>query len=171
MSHLWVRTDSVWSVFRLGAGRCLLTGEAAVPVEPVGGASEGGVVLLPVGDSAWLLLASRQSNVRINAVPLPLGLRLLSDRDEIQTAWGHHSFYSTEELAEAKSFPGAAQPAFCPRCRQEIERHSRAVRCPGCGIWHHATDSLPCWSYSETCALCSQTTALDAGFRWTPEAL
>ena len=170
MSHLWVKTDSDWSVFWLGTGRCLLTGDAPIPVEGRSATSERGITLLPVGDSAWLLLASRQSDVRINGRALVLGLQLLTDRDEIQTFWGHQLFYSTEELAQVKAFPGAAQPAFCPRCRQEIERDSGAVRCPGCGVWHHATASLPCWSYSETCALCSQTTALDAGFRWTPEA-
>jgi hypothetical protein len=69
-------------------------------------------------------------------------------------------------------YPGAEQPAFCPRCKQRLERADLAVKCPRCRAWHHQSEKFPCWTYDSTCALCQhQLTALDAGYSWTPEEL
>jgi hypothetical protein len=85
---------------------------------------------------------------------------------------GHRCFFSTEELAQIVSFPGLAQTAFCPRCKQKVEPGDPAVVCPHCHAWHHQSEKYPCWTYGATCALCQvQSTALDAGYAWTPEKL
>jgi hypothetical protein len=80
-------------------------------------------------------------------------------------------FYSTERLALVEEFPGANAPAYCPRCKQAIASGHPAVKCPGCGVYYHQSNELPCWTYTDVCALCPQSTALDAGYQWSPEAL
>ena len=119
----------------------------------------------------WALLCPPQSDVRLNGLPVPLGLAVLADRDELRIPGESARFFSTETLARVEACPDTAAHSFCPRCKQAIESGSAAVRCPGCGLWHHSSDDLPCWSYAPTCAGCSQETALNAGFRWTPEEL
>lgn len=118
----------------------------------------------------WLLMAGSKADVRINGVAMPGGLRLLSDRDEIRIGQ-ERFFFSTETLAAAVEFPGASRPVICQRCKDSIVEGTPAVRCPQCGVWHHQTDRLPCWSYADTCASCSQVTDFEAGYRWTPEDL
>ena len=98
-------------------------------------------------------------------------MRVVSDRDEIRIAGKRSLYFSTESLARVEEFSSTGQTLFCPRCKQEIELGSGAVKCPSCGVWHHQTDELNCWSYSEVCALCTQSTDLDAWFQWTPEDL
>jgi hypothetical protein len=121
--------------------------------------------------AGWALLAAPGSPVRVNGRSLTLGIHALRDRDEVALG-AHRVFFSTEELARVVPFPGLAQPAFCPRCKQKIEPGVPAVSCPGCRAWHHQTEKFPCWSYAPTCALCqAQSTALDAGYTWTPEEL
>jgi Zn finger protein HypA/HybF involved in hydrogenase expression len=116
------------------------------------------------------MISSANAGVSINGLPLTVGIRALADRDEIRA--GERAFYfSTESLAQVEDFPGSDNALFCPRCKQEIEKNTSAVRCPACSVWHHQTDELNCWTYAETCALCSQQTDLSAGFRWTPEEL
>jgi len=123
------------------------------------------------GSEAWVLLAGRTTNVRINGAALVLDIRTLRDKDEVSVA-GHRLFFSTEQLACVASFPGAEQAAFCPRCKQRLEREDLAVQCPRCHAWHHQSGKFPCWTYDSTCALCQQQlTALDAGYSWTPEEL
>jgi hypothetical protein len=106
--------------------------------------------------------------VHVNGVALDVGIRVLRDRDELRVG-DARAYYSSESLPVVVAFPGAERPVFCPRCQQEIPPQSAAVRCPACGVWHHQTDELPCWTYAEHCALCDQPTALDGGFRWSPE--
>jgi hypothetical protein len=67
--------------------------------------------------------------------------------------------------------PETPRGMMCPRCRQRIEKETLAVRCPQCGLWHHQSEELPCWTYSSTCAMCPQPSALDAGYQWTPTEL
>lgn len=121
------------------------------------------------GKEAWLLLAA-PGQALVNGQPVWLGLRVLRDRDEIQFTGGGSLFFSTESLARVMDFPGAPKQVFCPRCRDRIEP-GPAVKCPACGVWHHQLGDRPCWTYAETCALCPQPTALNAGFQWTPERL
>lgn len=122
----------------------------------------------PDGDR-WVLLGAPA--VRVNGSPVDTGILVLRDRDEI-CAGAQRLFFSTEQLAVVAPYPGAVRPAFCPRCKLEIESGSPAVACPRCRVWHHQSDDLlPCWTYSGRCALCDQVTALDADFQWTPEEL
>jgi hypothetical protein len=123
--------------------------------------------MTPDGE-AWIILGS--AAVRVNGEPLDVGIRVLRDRDELR-AGDRRAFFSTESLAKIVPFPGGERPTFCPRSRLEITPGSPAVACPQCKVWHHQSEELPCWTYSERCATCDQSTALDAGFRWTPECL
>jgi hypothetical protein len=104
---------------------------------------------------------------------------ILSDRDELRWPVAHDAsgaaphplFFSTERLAAVAPYPAGDRRGSCPRCKQLLTVGDAAVRCPSCGLWHHATDELPCWTYGEHCAACQQVTSLDAGFQWTPEEL
>ena len=116
----------------------------------------------------WLLVGAPA--VRVNGIPLDAGIRVLRDRDELRTG-DDRRFFSVESLAVIAPFPGGERATFCPRCKLEIAPDSPAVRCPQCGVWHHQSDELPCWTYAAHCMLCDHPTALDAGFRWTPEEL
>ena len=118
------------------------------------------------GQENWVLTG----DARVNGMPLLTGIRVLRDRDELEVN-GVHAFFSTETLALVEPMPRGDKRVFCPRCKQGIESESAAVRCPRCRVWHHQSDDLPCWTYAERCALCDQPTALDAGYRWTPEEL
>lgn len=120
-------------------------------------------------DDTWVLFARQGARILVNGLRVDLGILVLSDRDEIRLASGQTVYFSTESLAAVVPYPGDAR-GFCPRCKNEIEAEEPAVRCPGCGLWHHAGER-PCWTYSEQCAACAQHTAPDAGYRWTPEEL
>lgn len=119
----------------------------------------------------WVLLCSDTVEVRVNGAALALGIHLLEDRDAIRLGDGRLFFFSTEELATVRAFPGLERAVFCPRCKLVIEQGSPAVRCPQCRTWHHQSDDLPCWHYADHCALCDQQTAEDNGYRWTPDGL
>lgn len=118
----------------------------------------------------WVLVSAGKAGVRINGMPVFMGIRVLQDQDEICVA-GERVFFSTERLAHVDAFPGDESPIFCPRCKQLIPRGSPVVRCPQCQVFHHQSEELPCWTYSNTCALCGQSTTLDASYRFTPEDL
>jgi hypothetical protein len=178
MPHFWFANGAgKWGIQSLAGESCL--GESTEhdvqftpPVDQPGLAE---IRLLPpeaAGVSpSWTLLGGRDATVRVNGEPLVLGVRVLRDRDEISFA-GHRCFFSTEELVRIVSFPGLAQPAYCPRCKQKMEVGESAVACPHCHAWHHQTEKFPCWTYDTTCALCQlHSTALDAGYAWTPEIL
>jgi hypothetical protein len=138
----------------------------------------------PVAGSEWGVLVPRDESLRINGEEVLLGLRVLSDRDELSTVDASQPstrwYFSTEEVVQVVPFPGSDHITRCPRCKQGIEAGAPAVHCPNpqCGAWHHQISAghekhreRECWTYATKCALCSQTTALDAGFRWTPEEL
>lgn len=122
----------------------------------------------PGGQERWALCCP-PNGIRVNGDPVWLGLRILKDHDELRLETGERLFFSTERLAEIVPFPGGPRPVHCPRCHKLIEPGQLAVLCPGCQTWHHQTTDLPCWTYDERCALCPQSTALDAGLIWTPE--
>ena len=171
MAHLWTRSDAgngEWTVVALaGDGVDLTVGDSGVSPSAT-------VILRRVGGAAqdaWALLAAREARVRVNGVPVQLGIIVLADRDEIRWPPDCTRFFSTEQQPTVVPYPADAGRGFCPRCKQAIPAGEAAVRCPGCGLWHHASDALPCWTYGEHCAACAEPTALDAGFRWTPEEL
>jgi hypothetical protein len=120
---------------------------------------------------AWVLVAPPDFGIRLNGEPVSTGLTVLADRDELRVPGQPPRFFSTETIARVEPFPESTRGGCCPRCRQTIECGTQAVRCPSCGLWHHASDELPCWTYAPTCAACAQDTSPDAGFRWTPEEL
>ncbi len=178
MPHLWFSEQTNWNILSLDKGRkFVLTGD---PSHPVGKEDQGdkGVAVVITQENTegkkgtWVLVAPANKPVRVNGESLArLMVRVLQDRDEIRIA-GHGSlFFSTECLATIEPFPGADRPVFCPRCKQEVTKNAMAVCCPQCKSWHHQSADFPCWTYSPKCAVCNQTTALDAGYRWTPEEL
>ena len=159
MAHLWT-SDPVgaegWALMPLDANTTVLDGSMTLLRR-----------ITPEGD-IWVLIAPLSA--RVNGAPLDAGIRVLRDRDELRVD-GHRRFFSTETLATVASFPGGDRAVFCPRCKLQIAPESAAVRCPRCGVWHHQSEELPCWTYAERCTLCDQSSRLDAGFGWTPEDL
>jgi hypothetical protein len=186
VAHLWVwrpnEEASNWAIAPLAEtdeGTAVLTRDGEVQVKLRRGQREPGTGafikrLLVQGRETWTLMSRpKGAAVRVNGIPLLAGLRVLRDRDEILFEGANRIYFSSERLAIVEAFPGSGQPAFCPRCKLEITRGTPAVRCPNpdCRIWHHQAEEYPCWTYSEHCSLCNQLTALDSGYRWTPENL
>lgn len=177
MAHLWVRNDTdEWAVLPLEQEVFTLTAGPPRPIDQSRGEANAlsSVLLLRTGGqegAAWVLVAGTGSRVSVNGAPLDAGMRVVADRDEIRVAGEDSVYFSTETLARLEKFAGGDQTLFCPRCKQEIEAGAGAVKCPACGVWHHQTEELNCWTYAEVCALCAHPTDLDAGFRWTPEEL
>ena len=167
---------SEWTAMPLPADAFALTGD---PLKPAQGHEAekapaiGQILRRNSGDGEHWFVLTRPENslVLINGIPLAAGLRNLRDRDELRIGSGERMFFSTESLACAEPFPGLAHEIFCPRCKQEIAPQSVAVRCPQCAAWHHQSEEFPCWTYSERCALCDQSSSLETGYRWTPENL
>ena len=155
MAHMWIFEADAW--------RCEPLRDAAA----LGAGAELLRATTPDGER-WAILGGRE--IRVNGTPVDAGIVVLRDRDEISAA-GRRVFFSTESLATVVPFVAGERPTFCPRCRGPIEDGSPAVLCPNCRVWYHQSAELPCWRYAERCALCDQPTALDAGWRWTPEAL
>ena len=153
MAHLWHIQDKQWQPREVRPGPL----DDAASVRLCAGARE-----------AWVLIASPAAWVRVNGQPIALGIRSLRHRDSIEV--GSSRFYfSAEKLATVAPFPGAEGAVMCPRCRKEIVKATPAVRCPGCGTFHHQRADRGCWTYSPKCQLCDTETALDAGLRWQPD--
>ncbi|HEX8000754.1 MAG TPA: PHD finger domain-containing protein [Pyrinomonadaceae bacterium] len=173
MAHLWLKNESdQWAVMPLEADGFVLTTNPPRPFRNRTEESASSVLLLcerREGESTWVLICGREREVRVNGVSLLLGVRVVAHRDEISVDGTRKLYFSTESLARIETFTGASLALYCPRCKQSVEREASAVRCPQCRVWYHQSEDLPCWSYAETCALCPQPTALDAGFQWTPE--
>ena len=184
MAHIWMMADGEWQPFDLGHEGCVLGRggssfsressqmyAAAVPqlsIRPIPGAQE----------DSWALLASPFARPLVNGLPIHHGIVVLSDRDEIRHAPDDGVdevvgpvYFSTERLAVVVPYSFAGGHGLCPRCKQPIAPGDDAVRCPGCGVWHHSTAALPCWTYGNQCAACDHPTSIEAGFRWTPEVL
>jgi hypothetical protein len=183
MAHIWnlIKKDAGerWDAAALAGEGIVVTfrGDGVELESPagVGLLNPDSVLILPAGCPAprrrWTLLSGRSVGVRVNGQLLALGIRALEDKDEI-LAGGHRMFFSAEEFARVVPFPGLAQPAFCPRCKQKIEPADLAVRCPTCHAWSHQSEKFPCWTYDTACAFCQQqSTALDAGFNFNPATL
>ncbi len=179
MAHLWLHTTAQeWTIMPLDGEVWTLTGHYDQPVQ-VGRAMHDGhsaAVLMSSQDAGkekrWVLIAPPEHSVRVNGERVVLGLCTLSDKDEIRVPGGVSFFFSTEKLASVELFPGLGdQRCFCPRCKQEITTDCPSVQCPQCGVYHHQSDDLPCYTYSEHCTVCDQSSSLDADYRWTPEDL
>lgn len=173
MAHLWLQGTDGWDAQRLNGEQFDLPAASNLPTRKPESARKSKerarLIRADAGGSRfWALIAPADSDVRVNGRAVPAGLCVLADRDEIRTGEVKY-FFSTETLATVEEFPNAEKAVFCGRCRQQIEVGLPAVRCPGCGVWYHQSDNLPCWTYSEKCTFCDHLTALDAGFAWTPE--
>ena len=177
MPHLWIKDETDrWCVMPLDGEVFTLSEDPPRRLRTEPGADEAVSTALLVqqastNQSRWLLISRQGHAVCVNGDSTTLGVRVLTDRDEINVEGVGEFFFSTESLARIEVFTGSAQEIYCPRCRQVLDEGVPAVRCPQCGVWYHETEELNCWRYAETCALCPQPTDLDAGFRWTPEEL
>ncbi len=183
MPHLFVclpATADDWAVAELESdGSYRLARDPLHPVRraapEAGTSSESHARILAArradGGERWLLLAG-DAAVRVNGGRLAAGLRVLADRDEIGLPGGPRYYFSMERLARSMPFPGAEQAIRCPRCTKPLEAGQPGVACPFCGIWHHETSNLPCWTYAEESACgCRHPTGHETGYRWTPEGL
>ena len=177
MAHLWNFSESGgWTPLALGsASFAIVDGQPVRVSDLTSGATEPPpLAIRHVGDGdniSWILITRPGATVRVNGVAAALGIVALADRDEIRAVDGSVLFFSNETLARVEPLPASVVGGFCPRCKQRIAADEPAVRCPACGLWHHESEAMPCWTYGPHCAACSQETALDAGFRWTPEEL
>lgn len=201
MAQLFVQAESsAWSVldlthdtYRLSlpapreeSGReasPLTRGPRAPVVEPapVGQPAQPGELLLvraAVGDTepvaspaGWALLGGEQARFRVNGVGIAVGIAVLRHRDELCLEGGLPLYFSTERLVSVEVYPADDSP-HCPRCTLPIDRGQSFVRCPGCSVLHHELPERKCWTYSgTTCTLCDHASDLEAGYRWSPEAL
>lgn len=177
MAHLWRESDDgIWEYQPIeGASAALTHSHAASQLgERQGDGDVPTAVIrqLPNDPQMWVLIATPAIRVSVNGLSLETGFAVLADRDEIR-ADGHAPwFFSTERTAEVEPYPENLPRGSCPRCKQPLTVGGPSVRCPGCGTWHHSSpESLACWTYGPTCAICSQPTNLNAGFQWSPEAL
>lgn len=177
MAHFWnVNDTGSWEATPVGDALSIIAALGLlVDAEHAAVARLQRVLLRRLADppETWALLCPADCDIRVNGAPIPCGLAVLSDRDELRLPGLGASFFSTETLAVVEPYPPNQTAGHCPRCRQIIEPSSLAVRCPACGLWHHqdAGADLPCWTYAPTCGGCPQETAMDADFRWTPEEL
>jgi hypothetical protein len=121
----------------------------------------------PEGVGGWAILTSAPGETFVNGMPLLLGLRVLADRDEIRFRNSPRMAYSAEEPAQIQPLSESKAPGVCARCRQSIEAESPAVQCPGCSALYHETQEFPCFTYAETCTVCSRAARLGA-FLWRP---
>ena len=177
MALIWMKSDlKAWAALPLEAERIRLDTDPPqrLQAEVIGSADADGVLLLrEAGEDGiiWILLADARWDVRVNGLPLPAGIRVLADRDEIRIGGKEPWYFSTEESPQVVPFPEGGADIRCPRCTLEIQPGRPAVRCPNCAVWHHQDPEkkLPCWTYGERCGACDlQETSSEAEFRWTP---
>jgi len=164
--HVWTSEKGQWVARALNDEGFALSGASA--------ASPSGAVLRRSGrddtDAAWYLLAPPTVSVFVNGEAVPLGIRVLRDRDEIRVAGGQPVFFSTEKLIGVEPYAGVAG-ATCLRCAKTIERNSPAVRCPGCGRWYHQSAERGCFTYGDApiCVECGADAVVSDQFQWMPE--
>ncbi len=177
MAHIWLQTENrEWTAHPLrdieSSFKALL---CRVPehAPPVKSAPSDARLLKTVTDNqdSWMIIAGHGSGISINGIPLFHGIRTLRDRDEIRWSPDGFVFFSSEELAAVVDFPQSDRKIICPRCKQEIGPGTPAVLCPGCKIYYHQSEQLPCYTYAENCGTCTRKTSLGSGYEWTPEQM
>lgn len=172
MAVLWIAADDgEWLPTRLAEQAMELSRRPPEVFDPSAERSADQVLLLMTAEpvvETWVVL-SQGPGFRINGLRIASGIRALEDRDEIRISGLDGVFFSTESLAEIVAFREGDRPVACGRCREVISEGTPAVRCPGCGVWHHQSEEFPCWTYAERCACCEQATDLGTGYRWTPD--
>ena len=169
-ANLWQFTSGDWEALALREAAAL-TAAAVTPLSRAAACLAHTPALLYNTGAHWVLLAAPDTGVWVNASPLSEGLRVLADRDAIRIPGAPPLFFATDQSVERIPFPDD-QPLPCPRCRDPIQLGDMAVRCPGCGIWHHQHPERECWSYGSSCCNCNQPSAAAAvGQSWSPEVL
>ena len=179
MSTLWERDEhSVWTPRRL-EGEAVELGESRPREENASSTARSGrigkVLLLPLKNGCnsrdWLLLWKTDTRININGIPLSSGIRCLAEKDEITIDSSHTVYFTREEPAQAKKFPGSDRKITCAFCHRPIEDGHFVVECPGCGYLFHQMEARECYTYDSTCRHCNTPTELGAGPLWTPEEL
>jgi hypothetical protein len=175
MAHLWTLDESDrWVATTLADDRVHLDATVDIEADVSSESTSDDSLLiqrLAAAPETWALVCPPGWPGRFNGELVPLGLVILADRDEIRAPGRRTMFFSTETIAHVEPYAGSDDRGFCPRCKQPIEAGTAAVRCPSCGLWHHESDDLPCWTYAPRCTACPHETALDASYRWSPEEL
>lgn len=174
MAHLWLRKKAPeWTPHPVAVSEFDLKSFLAEALEndPAVNRAPSDVRLFKTkadDQENWVILAGHESGIAINGLPLLFGIRVLRDRDEIR--WGPEgfAFLSLEEPASVVDLPQGGSKIFCPRCKQEIMPGTPAVQCPGCRVWHHQSETLPCYTYAENCATCMRKTQMDGEYDWSP---
>ncbi len=164
-AHLWIDQGDDWGILPLNSAAVRWSPAGALRAGPPAESGLSPGVLMP-SDSGWVLVCPPGS-FWVNGEPVVLGMRVLTDRDELVTPSGR-MFFSTESLATVVPFPGAASPLTCPRCAREIALGADAVRCPACGTWYHeGEDGRNCYTYG-VCLSCDRDPSLGDGYRFDP---
>ncbi len=180
MGDLWLDGDDrVWCPHPLDADVMTLTADGPMRIGTRESIQRNSAPLIvrarsPRGRVRWvLLIGPTHAAMLINGQRVPIGARVLSNRDAIAVGHGRTAFFSSEQRAQIEAFPDGDARAFCIRCKLPLERGTPAVRCPSpeCGFWHHQSDELPCWLYTAQCAACGYPTPLDSGLQWSPAEL
>ena len=165
MAHIWLQNEArEWTAHPLTADDS----------PPASKCTPSGIHFLNTttdNQENWVVVAGHGSGITINGVPLLIGIHVLRNRDEIRWSREGFGFFSSEELASVVDMPAGDRTMVCPRCKQEILPGTPALRCPRCGIWHHQSEQLPCYTYAENCATCTRKTSLDGGYDWIPEEM
>lgn len=117
--------------------------------------------------SGWALVTEGAARVRVNGVPVAIGLAVLRDRDEVVLEGAAPFYLSTERVPQVVAYADADRPK-CARCTRSIEPGDACVRCPGCDVVQHEGADRACWTYAATCAVCDQASALSEALRWSP---
>jgi len=126
------------------------------------------------GPEAWTLLAAPGGVVVVNGDPVRAGVVALQSRDEIRLADGERVFITMERAAAIERYaPASDDEIRCARCRRWLVAGDEVVRCPAgsCGVIYHQHESLPCFTYADSCAACGQATEIGTGPAWSPEDL
>jgi hypothetical protein len=132
---------------------------------------EPGDVILHHAAPGWVLVGP-PAVCRINGERVATGMKRLEHKDEIVIGASQTTLlYSSEAIATITAHVSGSDPAVCPRCRLPIDDGAPVVACPSCRVAHHQdeTNALPCWTYSDKCAICGHSTALNTGYTWPPE--
>lgn len=157
-----------------------------------GGATAGGPTGRTPGTPArvrasatgqWVVIDGALRRVKVNGSPLAVGLRVLTNRDEVtlMDQPGARLVFTDERPARVESI-SLSQGQRCARCQRGLAPTGAAptppasvlaVRCPSCGAMHHQDPASPCWTGMDdepfaTCAVCDYPAQLHGGFRWTP---
>lgn len=178
MAHFWFQDTQTgdWAPRRLDDGAAMAIARDPLHLVAAEGFGANAPLEVRCPDRQWVLLAASQERVLVNGQPLVSGIRTLRDRDELVLDGGR-MYFSTEDHPAVVPFaaPGndPARKTLCARCKAPVAEGSPAVRCPGCGAWHHQDEESerPCWTYAATCALCSQPTPFAQEFQWSPAEL